>query len=380
MIVHVIKAIDDEIVHYLTKKYTITNYQIPKELVEIKNLGFEEKNFFVEIFKSELQNHLVIREDNTHSSILFLDSPYELLHYLIKNNSSNKTISELKFSLLNYLNGINKKYEIGNRVFEFNKAYLMGILNVTPDSFSDGGNYFKLEDALNYGLKMIDYGADIIDIGGESTKPGSEFISEEEEKRRVIPVIEKLLKEKSDLILSIDTTKSKIAEIALDYGVKIVNDISSMTLDKNMIKTCSEKDAAVILMHMQGTPKTMQLNPTYDEVVSDIYNYLFYRIIDIRKNNISKIILDPGIGFGKSISDNFTLIKRLKEFSTLGYPILIGLSRKSFIGKTLNLDINDRDFPTSILETISIMNSARIIRTHNVKNGRMLVDLINKII
>jgi len=267
----------------------------------------------------------------------------------------------------------------GRRI-EYDHPVIMGILNLTDDSFFDGGRYKNLEVALRHTEQMIKDGAEIIDIGGESTRPGSEFISEEEEKRRVLPVIEKLLKENNDLILSIDTTKSKVAEIALDYGAKIVNDISSMTLDKNMIKTCSKKNAAVILMHMQGTPKTMQLNPTYDEVVSDIFNYLNSRIMDLTINNISKIIIDPGIGFGKSINDNFTLIKRLKEFSTLGYPILIGLSRKSFIGKTLNLELNERDFPTSILETISLMNSARIIRTHNVKNGRMLVDLINKII
>ncbi len=380
MIVHVIKAIDDEVVHYLMKNYNILSNQIPNELVEIRNLGFEEEKIVVELLKNELLNQSVIKKYDKQSSILILVSPKELLNHLTKNRLSSPTISEISNSLLNYIEGCNKKYEIGNKVFEFNKAYLMGILNVTPDSFSDGGNYFKLEDALNYGLKMIDYGADIIDIGGESTRPGSEFISEEEEKRRVLPVIEKLLKEKNDLILSIDTTKSKVAEIALDYGAKIVNDISSMTFDKNMIKTCSKKNAAVILMHMQGTPKTMQLNPTYDEVVSDIFNYLNSRIMDLRINDISKIIIDPGIGFGKSLNDNFTLIKRLKEFSTLGYPILIGLSRKSFIGKTLNLELNERDFPTSILETISLMNSARIIRTHNVKNGRMLVDLINKII
>lgn len=380
MIVHVIEAIDDEIVHYLMKNYNISSNQIPNELVEIRNLGFEEEKIVVELLKNELLNQSVIKKIDKQSSILILVSPKELLNHLTKNILSSSTVSEISNALLNFINGCSKKYEIGNKVFEFNRAYLMGILNVTPDSFSDGGSYFKLEDALNYALKMIDYGADIIDIGGESTRPGSEFISEEEEKRRVLPVIEKLLKENNDLILSVDTTKSKVAEIALDYGATIINDISSMTLDRNMIKTCSKKNAAVILMHMQGTPKTMQLNPTYDEVVSDIFNYLNSRIIDLRINNISKIIIDPGIGFGKSINDNFTLIKRLREFSTLGYPILIGLSRKSFIGKTLNLELNERDFPTSILETISLMNSARIIRTHNVKNGRMLVDLINKII
>ncbi len=378
MIVHVIKAIDDAVISHLVKCYNLPINQIPIELVEVRDLIPEEKNFLINLFNQQ-SIHFVTSELN-HSNILITESPYLLSDKLKEMSSYNDIIKKISNSLNNFNNSITIKYEIGNKVFDFRKTYLMGILNVTPDSFSDGGNYFNSEDAFNYGLKMIDDGVDIIDIGGESTRPGSEFISEDEEKRRVLPVIEKLLSYKSDLIISIDTTKSKVAESAIDLGVKIVNDISAMTLDKNMINVCGAKNVAVILMHMKGIPKTMQDNPSYNEIISDIYDYLNNRINEVKKNNLPNIIIDPGIGFGKSVQDNFTIIKRLKEFSTLGYPILIGLSRKSFIGKTLNLEVTERDFPTSILETISIINSARIIRTHNVKNGRILVDLINKII
>lgn len=379
MIVHVIKVIDDSLLSYLFNTYNLVKNEIPREVIEIRELNSEEKNSLIETFKIESINYFAAK-DSSNLNILLLDNPGILSYKLSKLISSNHLVNQITLSLDYYINTAHKKYEIGNRIFDFNKAYLMGILNVTPDSFSDGGNYFRQEDAINYGLSMIDSGADIIDIGGESTRPGSEFISEEEEKRRVLPVIEKLLSVNSDLIISIDTTKSKVAESALDLGAKIVNDISAMTLDENMINICKDRNASVILMHMKGIPKTMQLNPSYNEVISEIYDYLYYRIKEVNNNNIQNIIVDPGIGFGKSFRDNFTIIKRLKEFSTLGYPILIGLSRKSFIGKTLNLEANERDFPSSILETISAMNSARIIRTHNVKNGRMLVDLINKII
>ncbi len=379
MIVHVINIIDDALFSYFSTIYNIVNNDISKEVIEIRELDFEEKNSIIEFFENESINYFTAR-NNSHSNLLIIDNPDILVDKLSKSRSKNQLVNKITISLDNYNYPTYKKYQIRNRIFDFNRAYLMGILNVTPDSFSDGGNYFRLEDAINYGLSMIDTGADIIDIGGESTRPGSEFISEEEEKRRVLPVIEKLLSANSDLIISIDTTKSTVAASALDLGATIVNDISAMTRDENMINICKDRNATVILMHMKGIPKTMQLNPSYNEVISEIYDYLYYRIKEVKNNNIQNIIVDPGIGFGKSFGDNFTIIKRLKEFSTLGYPILIGLSRKSFIGKTLNLEVNERDFPSSILETISIMNTARIIRTHNVKNGRMLVDLINKII
>lgn len=380
MIIQVINTENNSVKDYLSRKYKVFTNLFDKEVVEIRKLDIDYNKELIEVLNTCSINYLLLEENSLSNFLIIIEQKLLLNKIKDERFSSSKVIQQMISSLENYSVNPKKKYEINNVVFNFDKAYLMGILNITPDSFSDGGKYINLDDAFNYGLKMIDDGVDIIDIGGESTRPGSNFISVEEEKRRVLPVIEKLLKYKSDLIISVDTTKSQVAESALNLGAKIINDISGMTLDKNMINVCSREDATVILMHIQGIPKTMQINPTYDEVISDIYDFLYQRIIDSELAGINKLIIDMGIGFGKNIEDNFQIIKRLKEFTTLGYPILIGLSRKSFIGKTLNLEVSERDFPSAILETISLMNSARIIRTHNTKNGRTVVDLINKII
>lgn len=380
MNVHVINSVDNSARDYLIGKFKIDTQLLPNVVVELRKLDFDDASNLLKILdSSSLRYYRELKE--TLTDILIIEEPKTVLNRIKVNEFERfKIVQQVIQSISNYLTDNIKSYKIGEKIFDFRKAYLMGILNITPDSFSDGGKYLNSDTAVDFGLKMIDDGADIIDIGGESTRPGSDFISVEEEKNRVLPVIEKLLKVKSDLIISIDTTKSQIASTALDLGVKIVNDVSGMTLDENMISVCSKKDASVILMHMKGIPKTMQDNPKYNEIISDIYDHLQERIELAISNGIEKIIIDPGIGFGKSVEDNFTIIRRLKDFSTLGYPILIGLSRKTFIGKTLNLEVNERDFPTAILETISLMNSARIIRTHNIKNGRLIVDLINKVI
>ncbi len=255
----------------------------------------------------------------------------------------------------------------------------MGILNITPDSFSDGGLYFNLNDAVNHAFKMIDEGADIVDIGGESTKPGSDFVTVDEEINRVIPVIKVILDKKPEAIISVDTTKSIVAEEALKNGAQIINDISGLTFDSNMSKVISKYDAAVVIMHIKGTPKTMQQNPSYDDVVNEVYNFLKLQIVKAKEAGNSKIIIDPGIGFGKRIQDNFELIKNLSEFKELNYPILIGLSRKSFIGKTLDLDIEKRDTASAVLEGLAIKNGAGIIRTHNVKNAVQVCKLFNQL-
>jgi dihydropteroate synthase len=256
----------------------------------------------------------------------------------------------------------------------------MGIVNVTPDSFSDGGKYFSVDDALNHALKLIDDGADIIDIGGESTRPGSDSVSLNEELHRTIPVIKKILLQRKDIIVSIDTTKSEVARQALDAGASIINDISGLTFDEKMIDIAKEFDAGVVIMHIKGHPKTMQDNPEYNNVVKEVYDFLLVQSIKSKQNGVDKIIVDPGIGFGKRIEDNFTLIKNLDYFQSLGYPVMIGLSKKSFIGKTLNLDSDQREIGTVILETISILKSARIIRTHNVKYCNQIVKLASHIL
>jgi dihydropteroate synthase len=256
----------------------------------------------------------------------------------------------------------------------------MGILNVTPDSFSDGEKYYSTNDAVEHALNMIDDGADFIDVGGESTRPGSEAVNLDVELNRTIPVIKQIKSLRKDILISIDTTKSEVAKQALDNGASIINDISGLTFDEKMIDVAKEYSAAVIIMHIKGNPKTMQQNPYYDDVVKEVYSFLSSQSKRAFQNGIDKIIIDPGIGFGKRIDDNFILISNLNEFQTIGYPVMIGLSKKSFIGKTLDLEIDERDVATVILETVSVLKSARIIRTHNVKYCNQMVKLLSKII
>ena len=272
------------------------------------------------------------------------------------------------------------QYNFNDKILSFNTPKIMGIVNVTPDSFSDGGKYFSFDDAVNHALKLIDEGADIIDIGGESTRPGSDPESLEEELRRTIPVVKNIHKQRKDVIISIDTTKSEVAKQALDSCAQIINDISGLTFDEKMIEIAKEYNSGVVIMHIKGNPKTMQENPDYSDVVKEVYDFLLVQSIKAKQNDIDKIIVDPGIGFGKRIEDNFNLIKNLDYFQSLGYPVMIGLSKKSFIGKNLNLDNDQREIGTIILETISVIKSARIIRTHNVKYCNQLVKLASHIL
>jgi len=227
---------------------------------------------------------------------------------------------------------------------------------------------------------MIESGADIIDIGGESTRPGSEPVSEHEELKRVIPIIEEILKLKPNAILSIDTTKVNVAKEALGTGALIVNDISGGTFEPNIFKVASELKAAMILMHIKGKPKTMQLSPEYTDIVTEVYDYLANQSAIASEHGIEKIIVDPGIGFGKKLEHNLTIINRLEDFKTLGFPILIGLSRKSFIGNILNLAVEQRDDATNSMNMLALCKGVRIIRTHNVKQAVQTCKLFNKII
>lgn len=271
-------------------------------------------------------------------------------------------------------------YSFKNIELNFSLPKIMGIVNVTPDSFSDGGKYFSIDDAVDHGLQLLDEGADILDIGGESTRPGSDSVPLEEELRRTIPVIKKILQIRKNALISIDTTKSETAEQALDSGAQIINDISGLTFDDKMIDTVKQFNAGVVIMHIKGNPKTMQKNPNYKDVLKEVYDFLMVQSLKAKQNDISKIIVDPGIGFGKRIEDNFSLIKNLNYFESLGYPIMIGLSKKSFIGKILNLDIDEREIGTVILETAAVLKSARIIRTHNVKYCNQIVKLASHIL
>ncbi len=251
---------------------------------------------------------------------------------------------------------------------------IMGILNVTPDSFSDGGKYFSIEKATDHALKMLDEGADIIDVGGESSRPGAEAVSFDEEISRTIPVIENILKFNKSAIISIDTVKSQVAELAMQKGAKIINDISSFA-DSKMLEVAHNNSAILILMHIQGTPQTMQNSPKYTNVFDEVFKFISQKVEYAKSKGVSKIIIDPGIGFGKSVEDNFMLLKNLKKFTKLQLPILIGVSKKSLIEKSLNLALDEREIASLVLETISVSSGAKIIRTHNVKYGTQIKKL-----
>ena len=272
--------------------------------------------------------------------------------------------------------------EIGQRVLDLSsRTHLMGVLNVTPDSFSDGGKFFKLEEAIKQGLKLAEEGADMIDIGGESTRPGSEPVTIEEELRRVIPVIEELAK-RIDLPISIDTYKSGVAKEALDSGASMVNDISGSRFDPEMKKIIAEYDVPVVLMHIQGTPKNMQESPKYENLLEDIKSYLNQSISIAEEAGIGedKIIIDPGIGFGKTLDDSLKILKNLREFKSLGRPVMVGVSRKSFIGKILDLPTDERLEGSLASMAVAIMNGANILRVHDVKESKMVAKLVDAIL
>ncbi len=254
--------------------------------------------------------------------------------------------------------------------FDFTqRTYIMGILNITPDSFSDGGVYFDKEKAVEHALRMQEEGADIIDIGGESTRPGAKAVTLKEEIKRVVPVIEALAK-KVSIPISIDTYKSAVADAAISAGASIVNDISGLRFDRRMPKVAARHKTPVVIMHIKGTPKNMQKNPSYKSLIPEIVDYLTGSIAIARDAGIpdDMIIIDPGIGFGKTLEHNLEIINRLNEFRGFEKPILIGPSRKSFIGKILGgLPAEERIEGTASAVAIGIFNGANIIRAHDVK-------------
>jgi len=256
------------------------------------------------------------------------------------------------------------------------RVLVMGVLNITPDSFYTGERYTRPENAIERGLRMAQEGADIIDIGGESSRPGSRSISSTEELERVLPVIEGVHRT-SDVLLSVDTTKAAVAEEAIACGASIVNDISALRFDPKMAEVIGESECFVILMHILGTPETMQVNPTYTDPVNEIKAFLAERIEAAVNSGIDneRIIIDPGIGFGKRLEHNLALLKELASFATLRAPILVGLSRKSFLGKLLDLPSEERLEGTIAANAIAIANGADIIRVHDVKEGRQTADV-----
>lgn len=255
-----------------------------------------------------------------------------------------------------------------NRTLDLNKPIIMGIVNVTPDSFSDGGNYHSVDDAFNQAMRLIKDGAEILDIGGESTRPGAPDVALQEELERVIPVI-KRIREASDCVISIDTSKAAVMEAAIEAGADIINDVRALQEPGALEVAAKHSDVPVCLMHMQGQPRTMQTNPTYENLISEIYQFFEERVLTCSKAGINqnRIILDPGFGFGKTLNHNFEILEKFNEFSTLGLPLLAGLSRKSMFGQLLNRETSERVAASLAGALLCAQKGAHIIRVHDVQ-------------
>jgi dihydropteroate synthase len=259
------------------------------------------------------------------------------------------------------------QFQFGSIAYDLSlRTHIMGILNVTPDSFSDSGKYFSIEEASAHGIAMEKDGADFIDVGGESTRPASEPVGIGEEMRRTIPLIERLKKE-IKIPISIDTTKSEVADAALSAGAVMVNDISGFTFDGQMAAVAARHGATAVLMHTKGKPKTMQINPSYENVTEEVLRFLSVQAESAKLAGVEQIIIDPGIGFGKTFEHNIRILKELAVFRTLGYPLLVGPSRKNFIGTILNLPPHDRLEGTAAAAAACIFNGAQILRVHDVQ-------------
>ncbi|HOJ52324.1 MAG TPA: dihydropteroate synthase [Syntrophales bacterium] len=261
------------------------------------------------------------------------------------------------------------------------RTLIMGILNCTPDSFSDGGKYREKNRAIERAFEMVEEGADLVDVGGESSRPGADPVTAEEEMRRTIPVIEEMA-DRLPVPISIDTTKASVARAALEAGAEIVNDISALTLDEEMVKVVAEKKAGVVLMHMRGRPQTMQAGEiTYEDVVGDIVSYLRARFEVLRRAGIDpeQVACDPGIGFGKTVEHNYTLLRRLLEFRVLGRPIVIGVSRKSLIGAVTGEGPEGRLEGTAAAVTAAVLGGAAIVRVHDVKEMKKVVAVADAV-
>jgi dihydropteroate synthase len=261
------------------------------------------------------------------------------------------------------------------------RTHVMGIVNVTPDSFSDGGRFFDAEDALKQAIALAEDGADIIDIGGESTRPGSEPVDAAQEMARVVPVIA-ALRERLETPISIDTTKAEVARAALDAGADIVNDVSAGRVDPRILPLVTERKVPVVLMHMLGEPRTMQQDPRYDDVTREVGEFLRGRAEAALAAGVArdKIVIDPGFGFGKTREHNLELLRNLRLFTELGYAVLAGTSRKSFIGTTLDLPVGERLEGTAATVALAVANGAAIVRVHDAGPMRRVASMVEAVL
>ena len=261
------------------------------------------------------------------------------------------------------------------RLISLEEPVVMGIINTTPDSFYSGSRHAAIDDFLSTAEGMLRDGAAILDIGGQSTRPGSHRVEADEELRRVLPPLEALLKRFPEVIVSVDTFYSKVAEYTVQAGASIINDVSAGTIDSDLLPLVARLQVPYVLMHMQGDPQTMQQNPTYDNVVLEVFDALSFKMKELERMGIKDILIDPGFGFGKTIAHNFQLLAHLSYFEQLGKPLLVGLSRKGTVYKTLDIKAEDSLNGTTVLNTLSLLNGARILRVHDVKEAVQAVRL-----
>lgn len=329
------------------------------------------------------KNSIDCKVDRTDVILMGTKKHYDILIQKIE-NLKYFDLSRVVYELKEYFGKEKPKLIVTpwNRVLNFNRTLLMGIINVTPDSFYSNSRKLEKEDILNTAKSMVENGVDIIDIGGQSTRPGSSFIDEEEELNRVIPAVEMVRESFPEVLISVDTFRAKVAEEAIKKGADIINDISAFRFDGNLVRIVKEYNTPYILMHMKGTPKDMQINPHYIDLTKDILEFFVEKLDFIVKNGVNedRVIIDPGIGFGKRYEDNLEILARIKEFKSLKKPLLIGASRKSFIGKALSdLPPEERLEGTLGVTALCVLNDVDIIRVHDVKENKRVVKVLEAI-
>lgn len=272
-----------------------------------------------------------------------------------------------------------KSINCKGKLVHFDTPKVMGILNSTPDSFFDGGNYTTEKELLHQTEKMLSEGATFIDVGAYSSRPGATAISEEEELQRIIPVIELLVKEFPEIIISVDTFRSGIAQKTIESGAAMINDISGGTMDFNMFKTVAKLQVPYVLMHMLGTPQTMQENPRYENITTELISFFAEQLFTLRQLQVNDLIIDVGFGFGKTTAHNFELLKNLHLFKSLDVPILAGVSRKSMLYKPLNISPKEALNATTSANTIALLNGATLLRVHDVKEAMEAIKIVEKL-
>ena len=373
LVSQVINFSTQEIFQKYEQKYSLHSINYCPGLI-----GIELRNLPDELSAKHFKKDAPVFLKNKDALILSFSDSLSLFEI-----AADKKMIEISEYASNAINNFIKynttTYKIGNKQFSFDFSYTMGIINVTPDSFSDGGINFDPKAAVNSALNMIDSGADIIDIGGESSRPGSSPVSTGDEIARVAPVVREIKKNRPGAVISVDTTKSEVAEKVLKLGADIINDISGLTYDKKIAEVVKKFDAGIIIMHMKGTPKDMQVKPEYNDVVTEVYDFLSRQVKFAKESGISKIFIDPGIGFGKTLDHNLELLNQLDNFKSIGCPIVVGVSRKSIFKKLLGLETGERENATSVYNAAAIQKGARIIRTHNIEFGLQTCKLLNSL-